>query len=147
MLNYVVVKFAGSNVDPENQLNGIAFQGVGSGTEVDYVQVHNNLDDGVEFFGGTVNAKHMVLTGNADDSLDWTDGWQGSIQYLIIDQPESLSADKRHRGGQPRGRRNGHAKVAAAHRQHDHQRPLRRAGHSPAPGHGLAALQLGGCGQ
>ncbi len=93
VLNYVVVKFAGSNVDPENQLNGIAFQGVGSGTVVDYVQVHNNLDDGVEFFGGTVNAKHMVLTGNADDSLDWTDGWQGSIQYLIIDQPESLSAD------------------------------------------------------
>ena len=93
VLNYVVVKFAGSNVDPENQLNGIAFQGVGSGTVVDYVQVHNNLDDGVEFFGGTVNAKHMVLTGNADDSLDWTDGWWGSIQYLIIDQPESLSAD------------------------------------------------------
>ena len=85
-LRYVVVKYAGSNVDPENQLNGIAFQGVGSGTEVDYIQVHNNLDDGVEFFGGTVNASHMVLTGNADDSLDWTDGWQGSIQYLVIDQ-------------------------------------------------------------
>ena len=85
-LNYVVVKYAGSNVDPENQLNGIAFQAVGDGTEVDYIQVHNNLDDGVEFFGGTVNAKHVVLTGNADDSLDWTDGWQGSIQYLVIDQ-------------------------------------------------------------
>ena len=85
-LRYVVVKYAGSNVDPENQLNGIAFQGVGSGTEVDYIQVHNNLDDGVEFFGGTVRTGHMVLTGNADDSLDWTDGWQGSIQYLVIDQ-------------------------------------------------------------
>ena len=85
-LNYVVVKYAGSNVDPENQLNGIAFQAVGDGTQVDYIQVHNNLDDGVEFFGGTVNAKHVVLTGNADDSLDWTDGWQGSIQYLVIDQ-------------------------------------------------------------
>ena len=60
--------------------------GVGAGTEVDYVQVHNNLDDGIEFFGGTVNAKHVVLTGNADDALDWTDGWQGSIQYLVIDQ-------------------------------------------------------------
>ena len=86
VLNYVVVKYAGSNVDPENQLNGIAFQGVGSGTEVNYVQVHNNLDDGVEFFGGTVSAKHLVLTGNADDSLDWTDGWRGGIQYLVIDQ-------------------------------------------------------------
>ncbi len=92
VLNYLVVKFAGANVDPENQLNGIAFQGVGSGTEVDYIQVHNNLDDGFEFFGGTVNARHVVLTGNADDSLDWTDGWQGSIQYLVIDQADD-SAD------------------------------------------------------
>ncbi|MDA0979194.1 MAG: hypothetical protein O3B72_11585, partial [Proteobacteria bacterium] len=100
VLNYVVVKYAGSNVDPENQLNGIALQGVGSGTEVDYVQVHNNLDDGIEFFGGTVNAKHVVLTGNADDSLDWTDGWQGSIQYLIINQADdagdqAIEADNR----------------------------------------------------
>ena len=99
-LNYVVVKYAGSNVDPDNQLNGIAFQGVGAGTEVDYIQVHNNLDDGVEFFGGTVNAKHVVLTGNADDSLDWTDGWQGSIQYLVIDQADDsgdngIEADNR----------------------------------------------------
>ena len=99
-LNYLVVKYAGSNVDPENQLNGIAFQGVGAGTEVDYIQVHNNLDDGVEFFGGTVNAKHVVLTGNADDSLDWTDGWVGSIQYLVIDQADDagdngIEADNR----------------------------------------------------
>ena len=85
-LNYLVVKFAGSNVDPENQLNGIAFQGVGSGTEVEFVQVHNNLDDGIEFFGGTVSGKYIVLTGNADDSLDWTDGWTGNVQYLLIDQ-------------------------------------------------------------
>lgn len=100
VLSYVVVKFAGSNVDPENQLNGIAFQGVGAGTEVDYVQVHNNLDDGIEFFGGTVNAKHVVLTGNADDSLDWTDGWTGSIQYLVINQAvdagdSAIEADNR----------------------------------------------------
>ena len=100
VLNYLVVKFAGANVDPENQLNGIAFQGVGSGTDVDFIQVHNNLDDGVEFFGGTVNARHVVLTGNADDSLDWTDGWQGSIQYLVIDQADDsgdsgIEADNR----------------------------------------------------
>ncbi|AQA17546.1 hypothetical protein BST95_04170 [Halioglobus japonicus] len=99
ILKYVVVSYAGSNVDPENQLNGIAFQGVGSGTEVDYVQVHNNLDDGIEFFGGTVSASHVVLTGNADDSLDWTDGWQGSIQYLYMEQKDSgdnlIEADNR----------------------------------------------------
>jgi hypothetical protein len=91
-LNYVVVKYAGSNVDPENQLNGIAFQGVGAGTEVNYIQVHNNLDDGIEFFGGTVSAKYVALTGNADDSLDWTDGWTGSLQFVHIEQGDD-SAD------------------------------------------------------
>ena len=63
------------------------------------MQVHNNLDDGIEFFGGTVSAKHVVLTGNADDSLDWTDGWQGNIQFLYIEQTDSadnvIEADNR----------------------------------------------------
>ena len=73
---------------------------MGSGTEVDFVQVHNNLDDGVEFFGGTVRVKHLVLTGNADDSLDWTDGWTGGVQYLHIAQTEGagdngIEADNR----------------------------------------------------
>ena len=86
VLNYVVVKYAGSNVDPENQLNGIAFQGVGAATSVDYIQVHNNLDDGIEMFGGAVNLKHVVLSGNADDSMDWTDGWIGYAQFVQIVQ-------------------------------------------------------------
>jgi hypothetical protein len=46
--------------------------------------VHRNEDDGVEFFGGTANAKHIFLTENADDSLDWTDGWTGKAQYVSI---------------------------------------------------------------
>jgi len=98
-LRYVSVRYAGSNVDPENQLNGIAFQGVGDGTTVEYIQVHNNLDDGVEFFGGTVNAKYVALTGNSDDSLDWTDGWVGKLQYVYIEQTDAgdsgIEADNR----------------------------------------------------
>lgn len=85
-LNYLVVKYAGYLITPTNELNGIAFQGVGNGTIVDYVQVHNNADDGVEFFGGTVNAKHLFLTGNEDDSLDWTFGWTGKLQHVVIQQ-------------------------------------------------------------
>ena len=51
VLRYVRVEFAGREISPDNELNGIAFQGVGSGTTVEYVQVHMNKDDGVEFFG------------------------------------------------------------------------------------------------
>lgn len=85
-LTYVQVKYAGQNITEENELNGIAFQGTGSGTLVDYVQVHNNSDDGIEFFGGTTNAKHIVLTGNEDDALDWTFGWSGKAQFVAIKQ-------------------------------------------------------------
>jgi hypothetical protein len=84
VLNYLQVKYAGFLITATNELNGIAFQGVGNGTTVDYVQVHNNADDGIEFFGGTVNAKHLYLTGNEDDSLDWTFGYSGKIQHVII---------------------------------------------------------------
>lgn len=83
-INYLQVKYAGFLITPTNELNGIAFQGVGNGTLVDYVQVYNSSDDGVEFFGGTVNAKHLYLTGNEDDSLDWTLGWNGKVQHVVI---------------------------------------------------------------
>lgn len=86
VLKFVRVEFAGYEITPENELNGIAFQGVGNGTTVDYVQVHMNADDGVEFFGGTVNIKHLVLTGNKDDSMDWTSGWTGKAQFVLIKQ-------------------------------------------------------------
>jgi len=86
VLRYVRVEFAGREISPDNELNGIAFQGVGDGTTVEYVQVHMNKDDGVEFFGGTCNIKYVVLTGIADDCFDWTDGWQGKAQYIVAQQ-------------------------------------------------------------
>ena len=82
-LKYVRVEYGGIQFSEDNELNGIAFFGVGSGTTVDYIQVHMNADDGIEFFGGTVNVKHAVLTGIADDSLDWTYGWTGKAQVRI----------------------------------------------------------------
>ncbi len=86
VLKYVRVEFAGGECAPEEELNGIAFHGVGAGTEVDYVQVHYNKDDGIEFFGGTVDAKHVVVTGIGDDSFDWTNGWTGRGQFWIAQQ-------------------------------------------------------------
>ena len=84
VLKYVVVKFAGYEIAPDNELNGVTFGGVGSGTTVDYLQVHANADDGVEFFGGAVDAKHLVLTGNKDDSIDWDNGFKGRLQHIFV---------------------------------------------------------------
>ena len=85
-LYYVRVEFAGTEFSPDNELNGIAFQGVGRGTEVDHIMVKFNKDDGLEFFGGTVEVKHVICFAIADDSFDWTDGWQGKGQFLIAMQ-------------------------------------------------------------
>lgn len=84
VLRYVRVEFGGYPIAPDNELNGITFNAVGAGTEVDYVQVHRNADDGVEFFGGTVNVKHLVLSDNDDDSVDWDMGWSGKGQFILI---------------------------------------------------------------
>jgi hypothetical protein len=92
-LRYVQVKYAGITFDDETELNGIGFFGVGSGTTVDYVQVHNNKDDGVEFFGGSVDVSHLVVTGSADDSIDWTEGWTGDLQYAVILQNPNNEGD------------------------------------------------------
>ena len=85
VLDYVRVEFSGIFFSEEDQSNGIAFQGVGSGTDINFIQVHNNGDDGIEFFGGTADAKNVVITGASDDAVDWTDGWKGRIQYLIVE--------------------------------------------------------------
>ena len=84
ILNFVRVQHAGFEITTDNELNGIAFQGVGNGTEIDYIQVHANDDDGIEFFGGTVDASHVVITGVDDDAIDWVSGWNGTIQYALI---------------------------------------------------------------
>lgn len=85
-LKYVVIKYAGYEVLPDNELNGLTLGGVGAGTTIDFLQVHKNLDDGIELWGGNVNLKHIVLTSNGDDSLDWSDGWQGKAQYVLVKQ-------------------------------------------------------------
>ncbi|MBK6617582.1 MAG: hypothetical protein IPG31_04160 [Nitrosomonas sp.] len=94
VLKYVQILFAGDAVRQDEELNGLTLNGVGSGTVIDYVQVHAGLDDGVEVFGGTVQMKHLVLTSIRDDSLDWTNGWQGRAQFVLIKQ----AADSGDRG-------------------------------------------------
>ena len=95
VLKYVVVKYAGFEIAPDNELNGITFGGVGSGTTLDYIQVHSNADDGVEFFGGAASIKHLVLTANQDDSVDWDNGFKGKLQHVYIEHAKNAGVANR----------------------------------------------------
>ena len=89
VLRYVVVAEGGYEFSTGNEINGISLVAVGRGTEMDYIQVHGNSDDGIEFYGGTVNLKHGVFSNNNDDSVDWDEGYQGNLQYIIVKQGAS----------------------------------------------------------
>lgn len=85
-LRYVQIRYPGFEIQPNRELNGLTLLGVGSGTTIDHIQIHNSSDDGIEFFGGTVNLKHVVVTGADDDSLDTDEGWRGGVQFAILRQ-------------------------------------------------------------
>lgn len=86
VLRYVIVAEGGFEFATGNEINGISLVGVGSGTEMEYIQVQGNSDDGIEFYGGDVNVKYLVLTNNLDDSVDWDEGFQGNLQYVLVKQ-------------------------------------------------------------
>lgn len=82
-LKYVRIEYAGKAVNPGDEVNGLSLYAVGSGTTVDYVEVVRGLDDAFEFFGGTVNCKHLIAYNCADDDFDLDDGYRGKIQFGI----------------------------------------------------------------
>jgi hypothetical protein len=89
VMRYVVVKHPGFEVAPGDELNGITLNAVGSGTVLDHIQVYSTYDDGVEFFGGAVSVDNLVALYVQDDSIDWADGWAGSVnRALIIQGPQ-----------------------------------------------------------
>ena len=82
-LRYVRVWHGGAVIGADNEINGITFGGVGSGTVVDHCEVAFNADDGFEFFGGTVNVKYLSVLFGGDDSFDTDEGYQGKGQFLF----------------------------------------------------------------
>ena len=88
-LRYVRIEYAGFELSPDNELNGLTVAGCGSGTTLDFVQVHRGQDDGIELFGGTANLSHVVVSLPDDDGIDWDYGWRGKGQFLIVMQDEN----------------------------------------------------------
>jgi len=83
ILRYVSLRYCGSNFSTNSEINGVTFGGVGAGTVVDYVEVFGCTDDTFEFFGGTVNAKHLVAFGSEDDCFDFDAGYSGFVQFAL----------------------------------------------------------------
>lgn len=86
VMTYVRIEYAGYEVSSGNELNALTLNGVGSGTTLHHIQAHYGSDDGIEFFGGTVDLKYAIVTGASDDSFDYSTGWQGRGQFWIAQQ-------------------------------------------------------------
>jgi hypothetical protein len=84
VLTYVVIKHAGFEVVDGDELNGLTLNAVGSGTTISHVEAYTTQDDGFEFFGGAVNADHLVVVNAGDDSVDWSEGYNGDMQYVVV---------------------------------------------------------------
>lgn len=83
-ITYLKVSYTGSRFSATKEYNGISFFGVGSGTVVSNIYTYESGDDAVEFFGGAVNATNLVLINSYDDSLDYADGYVGTISNVYI---------------------------------------------------------------
>ncbi len=101
VLNYVSIRHGGTLIGGDNEINGLTLGGVGSGTTISYVEVVGNLDDGIEWFGGTVNGDHLIVVFCGDDALDYDEGYRGNNQFVIVHQDPAI--DGADRGGEHDG--------------------------------------------
>jgi hypothetical protein len=85
-LSYVRVEYSGGAASSASENNAFSFYGVGNGTNVDHIQAFEGKDDGIEFFGGTVNASFVSSINSQDDSVDWTEGYTGTLTDVYIKQ-------------------------------------------------------------
>nr|WP_293274055.1 serine/threonine-protein kinase [Nannocystis sp.] len=83
VLRYVRIEYSGITLGPNNEINGLTLAGVGRGTRIDHVQVRHSADDCFEFFGGTVDAHHLICEAPGDDAFDWDLGYTGRLQFLL----------------------------------------------------------------
>lgn len=95
VLKYVRIEFAGYPLEPNKEINGLTFGGVGSGTTIEYVQVSFCGDDSFEWFGGTVNAKYLIAYKGWDDEFDTDYGFSGKLQFLLgVRDPKHADTSK-----------------------------------------------------
>ncbi len=90
-LKYVRIEFAGIALEPNKEINGLTFGSVGSATTIDFIQVSHSGDDSFEWFGGTVNCKHLIAYRGLDDDFDTDFGFRGKIQFALAIRDKDVS--------------------------------------------------------
>ena len=98
VLSYVRIEFAGYPFQPDQEINGLTLGSVGSGTQIDHVQVSYSNDDSFEWFGGAVNCKYLVAYHGWDDDFDTDNGYRGAVQYGLSIRDARI-ADKSQSNG------------------------------------------------
>ena len=84
VIQYVSIRHGGAEIGEGNEINGLTLGGVGTGTTIDHIEVVGNVDDGIEFFGGTVNASELLVWGQGDDGLDIDQAYAGTISNSMV---------------------------------------------------------------
>ena len=87
VLKYISIRHGGSNIGEGNEINGLTLGGVGSGTVIENIEVVANQDDGIEWFGGTVNVKNVVVWNAGDDGIDTDQSWAGTLDNFVVVTP------------------------------------------------------------
>ena len=83
-VEYLSIRHGGAEIGEGNEINGLTLGGVGSGTKINHVEVVANVDDGIEFFGGTVNASNLLVWGQGDDAIDIDQAYSGTIDGAMV---------------------------------------------------------------
>lgn len=86
-ITYITIRHGGANIGEGNEINGLTLGGVGNGTVVENIEIVANQDDGMEFFGGTVNVSNVLVWNSGDDSIDSDQAWSGTLDNVVIVSP------------------------------------------------------------
>jgi hypothetical protein len=115
ILRYVRIEYAGYPLQPDKEINGLTFGGVGNGTTIDYILVSFANDDSFEWFGGTVNCKHLIAFRGLDDDFDTDNGFSGKLQFLMAVRDKNVADVSGSNGFESDNDANGSTNVPVTH--------------------------------
>jgi len=83
-IQFVSIRHGGTELSGGNEINGLTLGGVGSGTTISDIEIFANVDDGVEFFGGSVNVSNILVSYQGDDGVDIDQAYSGTINGFMV---------------------------------------------------------------